>query len=146
MARSAATRRGPHEPRNAPGNGHRKGGRSPTELSIAEAIAKKEKYAGLLRKLEYEKATGQLCEIAVIETSVNEDYTIARNRLMGVGSKVVPLLLGTRDVEEMKRILDHAIDRALEGLDVNDVLADIRISMGDAAAPVADNEDEWSEA
>lgn len=102
------------------------GHRSPNEITTANAIAEKETYLGLMRKLEYEIATGQVVDIAVVTSVVARDYTIMRNQIMGVGIKTGMMLAACDDAEGCQSIIDAEMARALECLDADAAFEDIK--------------------
>jgi hypothetical protein len=114
------------------GNGDRRSG--PHHLTTAEAIAEKETYLGLMRKLEYEIATGQVVDIGVVTSVVARDYQIVRNRLMGVGLKTGQMLATCDRVEECQAIIDAELVKALEGLDEDEAFEEIKRQAGATAA------------
>jgi hypothetical protein len=95
------------------------GGGSPQNAATKQAIEMKEYYAGLTKKLEYERLAEKLCDVDLIKPEVAREYDRARERIMRVSSEVTPLLLalGTpRNPEACKAIIDTAMIRALDEL------------------------------
>lgn len=108
--------------------GGRKGGGgapSPQAQGTARAIAMKETYLALTRRLEYERAAGRVCDIEAVENIVASNYAVIRNRLMGLGAKVVPLL-DVPNQEQAKNIIDAEVIRALTELSSHDVYLELK--------------------
>jgi len=76
----------------------------------------REKYEANLRRLEYEEKAGKLVPIDKVQREAFNAARTARDRLLSVSTKVVPLLVGKTDIREMTEILDSAIRDALSGL------------------------------
>jgi hypothetical protein len=111
------------------------GAPSPRAQGTAQAIAMKETYLALTRRLEYERAVGRVCDIEAVEAIVASNYAVIRNRLMGLGAKVVPLL-DVPNQEEAKNIIDAEVIRALTELSSHDVYLELKrgVDTTDAAA------------
>jgi hypothetical protein len=113
------------------------GGTNPHSAATRRAIAEKEHYIALTRKLEYERAADRLVDVSLVRGSVGEDYAIVRKRLMRVSSAVVPLIMVLpvpRNAEECKQIIDREVIRALEELSADAVEEEARAQAGVADA------------
>jgi hypothetical protein len=79
--------------------------------------------AAMAERLELENArrSGELVDISCVRDSVAEDYVIARTQLSAIGSKLAPQLVGQRNAEVIKSIIDREIGRVLEVLSEDDV-------------------------
>jgi hypothetical protein len=100
-----------------PGNGNDEGPR----LDPAQQRARRD--AAMAERLELEnlRRSGELCELADVFSSVAEDYNICRTQLSAIGSKLAPRLVGQRDAQVIKDIIDREIGRVLEVLSEDDV-------------------------
>jgi hypothetical protein len=78
--------------------------------------AKKETYEALLKKLEYEEKLGKLVSIEQMEVESFNAARIARDKLLSIPDRIVPLLVGKTDIHEIKEILRKEINESLENL------------------------------
>ena len=79
-----------------------------------------EQYKAALRKLEYEQKSGVLIPANEVERAWTSHITNARTRLLGIKSKVAPLiheyLADVEDRESVLGLVDSAVREALEEL------------------------------
>jgi hypothetical protein len=94
--------------------------------ATARAIATKETYLALSHKLDYERAVGRIVDIDVVTSVVARDYTVMRNRIMGVGIKTGMRLAACDDAKKCQAIIDEEMARALECLDAEAAYDEIR--------------------
>ena len=84
-------------------------------MSLNEAKTKKESCLAELRRLELEQKKGELIPAKDVETLITRLISSAKVRILGIKSKVAPLLSETiHDVETRERIL-ATIDRETRG-------------------------------
>lgn len=87
--------------------------------SKADAERVKENFAARLKQLEYDREIGLVVSIDDVIIAVAGEYAIVRNRLLGIGSKVAPEIVGLQSAEEAKAIIDKEVAAALVALTVD---------------------------
>lgn len=73
-------------------------------------------YNGALRKIEFDKKSGEVVEIAEVAKQVAEDYRAVKARLLSIPATIAPLVAATRNPAEVKALLEREIISALEEL------------------------------
>ena len=84
--------------------------------SFLEAQARKESATADLRELELAKRRGELVEVAEVKSFLGGMITAARNRLLGIGSKLGPDLAQEPDAINCQAMIDLEIREALDEL------------------------------
>lgn len=87
----------------------------PERDSYYQSRALRERYTAKMAKLEYEQATGRLVDADIVLEKVTQAFTNTRIRMRSVGRSLAPLL-EHRNVGEIEKLLNEAIDNALESL------------------------------
>lgn len=84
--------------------------------SKADAEKVKENYAARLKQLQYARESGLVVEIDDVVVAVASEYAVVRNKLLDLGSKIAPLVLGLNAAEEIKALIDVRVNEALREL------------------------------
>lgn len=87
--------------------------------SKADAEKVKENYAARLKQLEYDREMGMVVEIDDVVIAVAAEYSLIRNKLLGIGSKVAPEASVLDSAEEIKALIDKQVVSALKGLTID---------------------------
>ncbi|NDV88790.1 hypothetical protein GTW51_19015 [Aurantimonas aggregata] len=85
-------------------------------FSKAEAERIKENSLALMRRLELDKAIAAVVEIDDVVMAVVGEYSLVRNKLLNISSKIAPRAAALRSAEEIKALIDGEIATALEEL------------------------------
>lgn len=95
---------------------------TPTGMTVAKvneaynrARLAEKTYQAKLRELEYKEASGELIPRIDVEADAAKTGAEVRERLMSVGARVAGLCEG-KEPREIERIIDEAINEALEAL------------------------------
>lgn len=83
--------------------------------SLAEATRRKEIFLALKRRQDFLVAEGKLVEIDAVGLFMEKDYSIVRERLLGIPGKIAAYLVGL-DRAEIDRRLSEEISEALSEL------------------------------
>ncbi len=84
--------------------------------TLAEAQRRKENAAARLRQLDYERLVAQYVPASDAIVALKVIRETIRERLMRIGGDAAPRLLNQRSAEEVKRIIDEVVHRALSDL------------------------------
>ncbi len=84
--------------------------------SYHEARALKERYAALLRKLEYERLSGELIPAEEIVGAWQQLVAAFRAKCLALPSKLAPRLVGINESRTIQNILNVAVREALQEL------------------------------
>ena len=87
-------------------------------MTKAEAEQVKENYLALQRRLEYEKAAGELVPVDEAAQKVAEEYAAVRSNLLSLPTKLAPHIAQKTggDANQIRENLAEGITRALEEL------------------------------
>lgn len=88
------------------------------EMSKEEASRVKENYLALMAKLEYEKQSEQVIEMAVAETAFFEEFRAQRDSWLNWPQKVAPLMAADLDIpaDRMTEVLIAYVHKHITGL------------------------------
>jgi len=82
----------------------------------AAARALREGYLAGLAKLQYEERLGKLIEADEVRLAIGQVITMARERLLAIGSELRDRMAATKDANECQRLIDERVRRALSDL------------------------------
>lgn len=82
----------------------------------AEAERVKENYLARLKQIDYDKRNGLVVEIEDVFKAVVGEYSLVRNKLTGIGSKLAHEVVLLQSAEEVKALIDKEVAKALEEL------------------------------
>jgi phage terminase Nu1 subunit (DNA packaging protein) len=83
-------------------------------VDLDEAKRRKLAAEAELAELDAAERRGDLVKIADVAAIVAEEYGACRSRLLGMPTKLAPILATTTDINEVRALLDAAIREALD--------------------------------
>jgi len=93
-------------------NGKEKGKQS----SYYDARTEREVYQAKLSKLEWEKAAGNVVDVAQVKEAAFRTYRRVRDAIMLIPTRVAPLVAAQKNPHKVRMILEAELRKALEGL------------------------------
>lgn len=111
-------------------------------LDPAQERARRDREAGIKLSLDNDRKLRRTCEISVVESSVAPFISMIRNRVLGLGAELAPLLTVVTDPEEIKSIIDARTHKLLTELSSHDIGRIVRRNAASAARQDPDGEDE----
>jgi hypothetical protein len=76
----------------------------------------------LIAEHQYAAVRAEYCSIEAAQLEIAEQFSIVRNRILGMGSKVAAQLVGRKDPNEIKAVIDEETTLALAELSAEDVV------------------------
>ncbi|HEY6110562.1 MAG TPA: hypothetical protein VIV56_16790 [Gemmatimonadales bacterium] len=89
---------------------------NPQLPSLVASSAMRMAWAARLARLDYERKSGQLVEVAEVKKMWFEAARRARDLLMAVPDRVAPLVTGMKDQHAVHRAIKEEIERAVKEL------------------------------
>lgn len=86
------------------------------EVTLAEAIRRKEWALAGLRELELKRKSGEVVDVAYVERCQVQVNSNIRQRLLGLPAKLTPQLVGVTSPAKVKAIIEREVCAILEEL------------------------------
>lgn len=85
-------------------------------IDFEEAKRRKMVAEAKLAEIEHDRQVGLVVLVEDALAGVMAEYTIVRNKLLGLGAKIAPRVFALRSPEEAKAVIDREVFQALEEL------------------------------
>ena len=81
-----------------------------------EAQANREEFAARSAELDLREREGELVEIAAVDEAAAATIRITTTKLLAIGTKVAPLIVGEKNMGKIKKVIDDQIYETLNEL------------------------------